>query len=180
VEFVEEAAFEVGAEGGIAGVLRDIVHLMGVGFEVVKFFATISNLGILPRAMSEEYPEQYLAAIRLFNEEDFFECHDLLEEIWAETRTDEKKFYQGLIQAAISLFHFGNENFGGARKLYDSSRKYLEPYLPEYMGIDLRKFMTDHQACFQELLDFPPGEYPSGIRIQDELVPKLHFVPSAD
>ncbi len=129
--------------------------------------------------MSEDYPEQYLEAIRLFNEEEFFECHDLLEEIWAETQSDEKKFYQGLIQAAISLFHFGNENFGGARKLYDSSRKYLQPYLPAYMGVDLARFMIDHQSCFQELLDFPSGEYPSGIEIRDELVPKLHFVETA-
>lgn len=124
----------------------------------------------------EEYPEQYLEAIRLFNEEDFFECHDLLEEIWAETQGGEKKFYQGLIQAAISLFHFGNENFGGARKLYESSRKYLEPYLPTYMGLDLQRFMDDHQVCFQELLNFPGEGYPTGIEIQDELVPKLHFV----
>ncbi len=129
--------------------------------------------------MSDEYPEQYLEAIRLFNDEDFFECHDLLEEIWAETQGDEKKYYQGLIQAAISLFHFGNENFGGARKLYDSSRKYLEPYRPAFMGVDLERFMTEHKVCFQELLDFPPGEYPSGIEIRDELVPKLHFVGEA-
>lgn len=126
--------------------------------------------------MSEGYPPQYLEAIRLFNEEDFFECHDLLEEIWSESNGGEKGFYQGLIQAAISLFHFGNDNFGGARKLYDSSRKYLLPYLPAYMGIDLSRFLNDHQSCFQELLDFPAGQYPTGIQMQDELVPKLHPV----
>jgi len=126
--------------------------------------------------MHEEYPEQYLEAIRLFNAEDFFECHDLLEEIWAEGQGPEKKFYQGLIQAAISLFHFGNENFGGARKLYDSCRKYLDPFRPAYMEIDVERFLLDHQTCFQELLAFPSGEYPSGIELQDELVPKLHFV----
>jgi predicted metal-dependent hydrolase len=57
-----------------------------------------------------EYPEKYLEGIRLFNAEDFFECHDVLEELWSETLGEEKKFYQGLIQASVALFHFGNEN----------------------------------------------------------------------
>ena len=64
-----------------------------------------------------QYPEKYLEGIRLFNEQEFFECHEVLEELWSETLGDEKKFYQGLIQAAVALFHFGNENLGGAQTL---------------------------------------------------------------
>jgi predicted metal-dependent hydrolase len=61
-----------------------------------------------------EYPEKYLEGVRLFNAEDFFECHDVLEELWSETLGEEKKFLQGLIQASVALFHFGNENLGSA------------------------------------------------------------------
>ena len=64
--------------------------------------------------MTAESSELYREGLRLFNEEEFFECHEVLEELWSETRGDEKKFLQGLIQAAVALFHFGNENFGGA------------------------------------------------------------------
>ena len=49
-----------------------------------------------------EYPDKYLEGIRLFNEQEFFECHEVLEELWSETLGEEKKFYQGLIQAAVS------------------------------------------------------------------------------
>ena len=70
--------------------------------------------------VTEEYPEQYREGLRLFNEEEFFDCHDALEELWSEATGPEKKFIQGLIQASIALFHFGNENFGGAKKLYRS------------------------------------------------------------
>ena len=92
--------------------------------------------------MTTTYPEKYLEGLRLFNEEEFFECHDVLEELWAETLGSEKKFYQGLIQLSISLFHFGNENYGGAKKLYDSSRKYLDTYRPEYMGINVDELLA--------------------------------------
>lgn len=124
--------------------------------------------------MSAEYPEQYLEGLRLFNAEDFFECHDVLEELWSDTLGGSKKFYQGLIQTAIALFHFGNENLGGARKLYESSRKYLEPYAPEYEGIDVAKLLVDMQACFQELLD-SRETYPADVALQDELVPKIEM-----
>lgn len=124
-----------------------------------------------------EYPEQYLEGIRLFNEEEFFDCHDILEELWADCPGDEKKFLQGLIQTSVALFHFGNENLGGARKLYLTSRKYLEPYGDVYWGLDLKRLLAEMQHCFQEILD-AEDIYGSGVVLRDERVPKLHF--SAD
>ena len=124
-----------------------------------------------------EYPAQYLEGIRLFNEEEFFDCHDILEELWADAPGEEKKFLQGLIQASVALFHFGNENLGGARKLYLSSQKYLEPYGDMYWGLDLKRFRTDFQHCFQEILD-AEDIYGSGVALRDERVPTWHF--SAD
>jgi len=128
--------------------------------------------------MTAEYPLQYLEGIRLFNEEEFFECHDMLEELWTETRGEERKFYQGLIQAAVALFHFGNENIGGARKLYGSSCNYLESYLESngerYMGIDLKKFLQDFEICFREVVESGP-EYPTDVVLKDELVPSIDF-----
>ncbi len=120
-----------------------------------------------------EYPPQYREGLRLFNEEDFFECHDILEELWSETQGEEKKYIQGLIQAAIALFHFGNENFGGAKKLYLSARKNLEPYGEEYMGVSLGVFLNDFHACFRELLE-NTEDYPTTVSLQDDLVPKIH------
>lgn len=125
--------------------------------------------------MTDDYPEQYREGLRLFNEEEFFECHDVLEELWSETTGEERKFIQGLIQASIALFHFGNENFGGAKKLYVSARKNLDPYGEQFMGIRLESFLQEFQKCFQELLD-NTEVYPTTVTLQDELVPKIRTV----
>ena len=122
--------------------------------------------------MSDEWPDKYLEGIRLFNEEEFFECHDVLEELWAETLGEEKKYLQGLIQASVALFHFGNENLGGARKLYHSSLEKLEPYGEQYMGLKLGKFIADFKVCFEELVQ-AGNEYPKDVIIQDERVPRM-------
>ena len=127
--------------------------------------------------MTEEFPEKYLEGIRLFNEEEFFECHDVIEELWAETLGESKKFLQGLIQAAVALFHFGNENLGGARKLYVASLEKLDPYGDEYMGINLAKFRQDFRDCFEELAS-ATGDYPREIVIQDDKVPQIEWLES--
>ena len=124
--------------------------------------------------MNQDFPELYVEGIKLFNEEEFFECHDVLEEYWAEVSSGTATFYQGLIQASVALFHFGNENFGGARKLYLSSRKYLEEYTPYFEGIHVDKFLADMKFCFQELLD-AGNVYPTDIELRDERVPKIEF-----
>ena len=125
--------------------------------------------------VDDEYPKQYREGLRLFNEEEFFECHDVLEELWSEATGAERKFLQGLIQASIALFHFGNENFGGAKKLYVSARKNLDQFDQRFMGIELGSFLHDFQACFQELLD-NTEVYPTTVQLQDDLVPKIRMI----
>ena len=124
--------------------------------------------------MTAEFHKLYLEGIRLFNEEEFFDSHDVLEELWSEILGEEKKFYQGLIQAAVALFHFGNENFGGARKLYESSRQKLDMYRPRYLGIDLEKFLADFQYCFAELID-AGNQSPGNVILRDERIPKIEL-----
>jgi len=123
----------------------------------------------------DDFVEKYVGAIRLFNEQEFFECHDELEEIWAESFGEQKQFLQGLIQASVALFHFGNENFGGARKLYVSSSQKLAGFPDEFLGIDLLRFKAEFAECFRELLE--AGDvYPSDIELREERIPQLHFV----
>ena len=64
-------------------------------------------------ADSTEYPELYLQGIVHFNECDFFESHEVWEALWTDYQGPSRKFYQGLIQAAVALHHFGNGNIRG-------------------------------------------------------------------
>lgn len=115
---------------------------------------------------------RYLAGIRLFNEREFFACHDELEEVWGETLGAEREFYQGLIHAAVALHHFEEGNLGGARKMYGSARRYLEPYAPQHGGIDLGRFLTELNDCFADLL-VNTGQYPTGVALDPDRIPTI-------
>src|SRR4051812_21568193 len=100
---------------------------------------------------SADYDPRYLAGILFFNARDFFEAHEAWESIWLECAGPERRFYQGLIQAAVALYHFGNGNFRGATKLYQTSRAYMEGYACPYLGLDQKAFWQQMERCFAPL-----------------------------
>lgn len=100
---------------------------------------------------TREYDPRYLAGMLLFNAGDFFDAHEVWEDLWAECTGADRRFVQGLIQAAVGLCHFGNGNVRGAVKLYHSARAYMEG-LGTHWGLDVPAFWRAMAACFAEAL----------------------------
>lgn len=124
---------------------------------------------------SAEYPELYLRGIAHFNDRDFFEAHEVWEELWTEEQGPARRFYQGLIQAAVALHHFGNGNLRGAKKLNLSCRKYLDDYRPRYLGLSVEGLLGDMDRCFAAVMA-SADEFPE-LEIDPELIPELTLDP---
>lgn len=122
-----------------------------------------------------DYDPRYLAGILFFNEQDFFEAHEVWESIWLDCTGPERRFYQGLIQAAVGLFHFGNGNVRGAAKLYHSSRRYMEAYSSPYLGLDITAFWQRMERCFAELLAATDPD--RSLRLDQALIPQITLNP---
>jgi predicted metal-dependent hydrolase len=120
-------------------------------------------------------PAAYVEGVRLFNEGEFFACHDVLEELWTDTIGPEREFYQGLIHAAVALYHFEEGNLGGASKMCRSMVRYLEPFRPHFLGLDVERFLNAMRACFAELLS--AREWPAGVTLDVARVPRLALQP---
>jgi predicted metal-dependent hydrolase len=74
--------------------------------------------------------------VQLFNEGEFFECHEVLEDLWRPMRGPRRLFLQGVIHFAVALYHYQQNNLVGARRKLRKSLKKLAGYLPEYEGVD--------------------------------------------
>ena len=122
----------------------------------------------------QNYDPRYLAGILFFNAQDFFEAHEVWEDLWSESHGDERRFYQGLIQAAVGLFHFTNGNLGGALKLYRSSRDYMEPCGSPFLGLDASAFWRQMERCFAPLL---AGTADRSVRPDPALLPAIVLEP---
>ncbi len=82
-------------------------------------------------------------AIALFNNEEYYACHDALEEIWHNALQSDRAFYQGILQIAVGLYHLKNQNWHGAAILLGEGTSRLPAYLPEYQSIDVETLLED-------------------------------------
>jgi uncharacterized protein len=123
-----------------------------------------------------DYDPRYLAGIVLFNRGDFFEAHEVWEDLWMDCAGPDRSFYQGLIQAAVGLCHFCNGNLRGAVKLFHSSRDYMSKYGSHHLGLDNAQFWQQMERCFAELLAHPDGS--RRVEPEETLIPEVHLTPA--
>jgi predicted metal-dependent hydrolase len=108
--------------------------------------------------------------IRLFNNREFFECHEVLEQAWTPERGPRRLFLQGLIHLAVGFYHWERNNPAGAiRQLRKGLRK-LAPYLPFREGIDTERL---HREAARFLEQIEAGAAVSGY-------PQIHTHTSLD
>ena len=122
-----------------------------------------------------QYDPRFVEGVRHFNACDFYEAHEVWEDLWADYQGPSRRFYQGLIQVAVCLHHFGNENTRGAVKLYHGCQTYLNEYRPRHEGVDLEKLLGDLERCCGELLS--TDEPIPTAKIVPDLIPEIHLDP---
>ena len=75
--------------------------------------------------------------LELFNRGEFFDAHEVLEDVWRAAPAGEKKFLQGLIQVAVGLHHYSRGNVHGARSVLARANRNLSTYPARHAGIEL-------------------------------------------
>jgi len=116
---------------------------------------------------------RFLEGLRLFNEEEFYECHEVIEDLWRETRDVYRNLYKGLIQAAAAIYLLRRGPQSGARGLYRSSIRYLTPYAPRAMGVNVARLIRDLESYFQ---CFKNWDGKTKLQMPRKKIPKLHYL----
>jgi uncharacterized protein len=87
--------------------------------------------------------ERYQLGIRHFNAREFYDAHEVWEDVWRESHGMEKRFLQGLIQAAVALHHHSTGNVVGACSLMARARRNLEGCPGEFGGIRVGELLVE-------------------------------------
>ena len=107
------------------------------------------------------YHPLYIGGDRAFNKCDFFESHESWEKLWTDYRGPSRKFYKGLIQAAVAYSTLATATSAARKKLHlRSSRAYLALRGPKHIGLDLEKFFDLFDRCFAEVAVCNADEFP--------------------
>ena len=76
----------------------------------------------------------YQRGIQLFNAREFYDAHEVWEDVWRESNGMEKQFLQGLIQAAVAFHHHSTGNVIGACSLMDERVRIWRDVLKSMAG----------------------------------------------
>ena len=119
-----------------------------------------------------EAPAQLQEAMRLFNGRLYWECHEVLEEVWLETLYPQRFFWSALIKLAVGRHHAVRHNLHGSRVKVGDAVRLLHLFQPDCLGID-----TDSVLAYAIRLQRALNSSPSDWSAIDEL-PDLHIAVS--
>jgi uncharacterized protein len=130
---------------------------------------------------------RYLKGIDHFNAREFYDAHEIWEDLWHEEHGEANHFIQGLIQFATALHHFEAQNFKGTKILYEGGVELLSPYGDMYWELPVKKLIEEMTLCVSGLLSYKQADFPGRyhankkdfpIQINGQLIPKIKLVNS--
>ena len=100
----------------------------------------------------DRYDPHYLGYFECFNQQLYYEAHDVLEDLWLDKRrTHLDHFYKGLIQLAGAFVHLKNQRLDPGARLYRLCRRHLAPYAPETEGLDVKALLEQVDLWLKQL-----------------------------
>ena len=142
-KFEEEADVTLGAQEFLQHAgrwVRTLTHLAHTSTEKRSGYECTQGL-----------PDLAMRAIIMFNNRQYYQQHDLLEELWKQTKSPIRQLYQGILQAGIGYYHIQRGNRRGAIKMLMRSLRRLETLPDTCQGIDVRQLRVDVLTVYKTL-----------------------------
>ncbi|HEY9712155.1 MAG TPA: DUF309 domain-containing protein [Chroococcales cyanobacterium] len=129
--------------------------------------------GHQPNQPLPEPPAGFALGIDEFNRGEFFQCHETLEAVWNEQRTDEggqlpRELTQGIIQIAVAYYHFLRDNHVGALKLLKRGLERIDRVAQKHpfaYGLDLQKLSREVSNTITEIGQPQAAGFKNPVRI---------------
>lgn len=126
--------------------------------------------------LHQTFHENYVEFFTYFNgNEDYFECHEVFEELWKEVAPGHKEHVLvGFILIATGLYHWRRGNMAGATRSIEKGIRIVEVAEPcEYTAyLDLTQFLTKSKEAFAAIQKGQPFQ-PFKIILTNERLAQL-------
>lgn len=118
----------------------------------------------MSRAFPEPGPQDCLGALhpqalrgfRLFNERKYWEAHEALEHAWLEEMGEVRHLYRGILQIGVAYLHILRGNYPGTVKVYQRSKRWLEPFPNLCRGVNVGQLRQDADNVMVEVFKLGP------------------------
>ena len=106
--------------------------------------------------MNEERKKEalFIEGMHYYSQKEYFESHEVWEELWSDYYLVDRKFIQALIQLSVSFVHLGNNNIKGAKSLLNKSKNKFKEYSGNHRGINVPKLLTEIEIVLDKYNNF--------------------------
>jgi Domain of unknown function (DUF309) len=110
---------------------------------------------------TQDYDPRYLGFFDCFNQQRYFEAHEVLEALWLPQRDGPNgAFYKGLIQLAGAFVHWQKNRQGPAVALFKLAQTNLRKYPPIHEGLNVKDVLVMTDKWLIQVTAAPPRSYP--------------------
>lgn len=124
--------------------LEQSTHELESSFSKVITLRLIDN-----RASSRNAEETLREGVRLFNEERFWEAHEVLEEIWHPARGEDRNLIQGLILTAAAFVHYQKDEANVCISILGRALEKLGP-ANDFRDLNVRRLTSEIRKMINE------------------------------
>lgn len=87
--------------------------------------------------MKQVSHDELRRGVELFNRGEFFEAHEVLEDVWRTAPAENKRFLQGLVQLAVAFHHHLTGNLVGMRSVMERGMNNLAGKTDDSYGVSV-------------------------------------------
>jgi predicted metal-dependent hydrolase len=150
---------------------------------ISQWLAEATGENVSPDHAEVEKHPYYRAFFRCWNEQQYYEAHDVLEQLWLNTQSADAQYFKGLIQAAGAFVHLQkhfehpshakhSRRLPPAVRLFRLAQRNLTNFAPWHHGLDvaaacevLRRYADDIVTSDYTINPWSPNS-----------APKLHLI----
>ena len=130
---------------------------------ISQWLAEATGEDVNPHLPEAERHMYYHAFFRCWNEQQYYEAHDVLEQLWLNTKTRDSDFFKGLIQAAGAFVHLQkhfehplhakhSRRLPPAVRLFRLAEKNLASFAPWHHALDVAALCKLLSRCADEIV----------------------------
>ena len=97
----------------------------------------------------------YRRGLDLIESGEYYEAHEVIEDVWRAAEEEERDFFQGLVHVAVACYQAGRGNRRGCERQLEKATRRLSPYAPDHRGLDVVDLLTQVQAAAGSYPDLP-------------------------
>jgi predicted metal-dependent hydrolase len=147
-----------------------------------RISAFVQQLGADPALALDPRYQGYFTC---FNEQQYYEAHDVLENLWLERRDEHHLFFKGLIQLAGAFVHLQKQfvhpthpkhgrRLRPAVRLFELAAKNLANFGPRHLQLDVAAVL---RLCERQAAEILAGNYEQN-PWEPAHAPQLHLLPA--